>query len=385
MKIAHVTSGLSVQGAGVRAVVEALARTQSDAGHELAVFGLEDADWRAGARDEWSGLSVEALPIKGPGALGYAPGMTRALTNWAPDVVHLHGLWMHPARSVLQWHRRTERPYVLSPHGMLSAVALSYSPLKKRIVRHLFQDRAFAEAASLLATSVGEREEIRAFGLGNPVATLANGVAPIEQPQVLPQRATKTLLTLGRVHRKKGIDVLLEAWARLEPAHPDWSLRIVGPDEEGHTQELKSLVARLGVTRVDFVGPVYGPERDVEMAAADIFVLPTRSENFALTVAESLMLEVPVVSSKGAPWPGLEAHGCGRWVDLDPAGLAEALAGMMAEPEAVRREMGRRGRAWMRADFAWPVIGASLAELYDWARGGAPAPAFLEMGSGTNG
>lgn len=385
MKIAHVTSGLSVQGAGVRAVVEALARSQNEAGHELRVFGLEDAGWQAGERGDWSGIDVEALPVNGPAALGYAPAMADAIAAWSPDIVHLHGLWMHPGRSVLQWHRQTGRPFVLSVHGMLSEVALGYSPLKKRLTRYLYQDRAFAQAACLLATNAAERDEIRAFGLDGPVATVANGVAALDAPQELPQRPTKTILTLGRVHRKKGIDVLIEAWARLEADHPGWSVRVVGPDEGGHVRELKALAAELGVTRFDFVGPVYGSERDVEMAAADIFVLPTRSENFALTVAESLMLEVPVISSKGAPWAGLEDHRCGRWVDLDPATLAEALAGLMAEPDAVRREMGRRGRAWMLADFSWPVIGASLVELYDWARGMAPAPAFLDIGSVADG
>lgn len=380
MRIAHVTSSLSVQGAGVRVVVEALARAQTAAGAEVRAFGLADADWQTGARGDWSGVQTTASPVIGPPAFGYAPDMLRALEAYRPDIVHLHGLWMHPGRSVLQWQRRNRGAFILSVHGMLSEVALSYSPLRKRLVRMWFQDRVFARAACLHATNPTELAELRRIGLEDPVAVLPIGVADIARPDPAPQPSGRTVLSLGRIHPKKGLDVLIRAWAQISAAFPDWTLRIVGPDENNHLAELRKLGEELQVPRLSFGGPVYGAARDAEIAAADIFALPTRSENFALTVAESLMLEVPVISSKGAPWSGLEENGCGRWVDLSPDDFAGALRAMMALPAEARAGMGRKGRAWMLRDFSWPTIGSSFAAVYDWAAGKGPKPPSLQTG-----
>jgi glycosyltransferase involved in cell wall biosynthesis len=358
-------------------VVEALAREQLLAGHKVTVFGLCDEGWRRGQKGNWDHVSVEALKVIGPDSIGFSPQMARAIEAWSPDVVHLHGLWMHPTRSVLQWQKRTGRPFILSSHGMLSKVALGYSPAKKRLARLLFQDLAFERAACLHATGTLELDEIRNFGLRGPVAVIPNGVRSVTKPYFEPIQSHKTVLSLGRVHRKKGLDVLIEAWALLESEYPDWCLRIVGPDEGNHTAELSSRVAELGLSRSFFAGAMYGAERDLEMAKADIFVLPTRSENFALTVAESLMLEVPVVSSKGAPWSALEDNGCGRWVELNPKTLAEALAELMNQSDETRREMGRRGREWMLRDFTWPELSNRFVDIYSWVRGRAPLPKMV--------
>lgn len=143
MKILHVTSGLSRLEDGVRGTVMALSRAQTELGDDVAVLGLETSDWIE-RKEIWAGIQVKALRVFGPRSLGYAPSMTSSILKCAPDIVHLHGLWMHPNRSVLQWHRRTGRPYVLSIHGMLSEAALSYSPWKKHVASVLFQNNVLA-------------------------------------------------------------------------------------------------------------------------------------------------------------------------------------------------------------------------------------------------
>lgn len=379
MRIVHVASSLSMRGAGVQSVVAALARAQAQAGHQVYALGLEDDEWRIGERGDWTGIETRVFPTLGPRAFGYAPGMAAALDAWAPEIVHLHGLWMHPGRSVLQWHRCSGLPFILSVHGMLSEVALGYSPIKKRLVRAWFQDQIFSRATCVHATNTTERDEFRRFGILGAVAIVPNGVGVTPRPEDLPPLPGRSILTLGRIHPKKGIDVLLQAWAALEAEFPDWSLRIVGPDENNHRAELEDLARRLGLVRVIFRGPVYGPVRDAEMAQADLFVLPTRSENFALTVAESLMLEVPVISSKGAPWAGLDEEGCGRWIDLTPEAFADAMRHMMMLPPEARRAMGSKGRAWMLRDFSWERVGATFGDLYRWAAQGGARPVSLEQ------
>lgn len=364
MKIAHVTSSLSRNGGGVQVVVEALSGAQSAAGAEVRAFGMLDSFWAAEDFARWQGAPATALPVVGPTALGYMPQLSRALCEFSPDIVHLHGLWMYPGHAVLRWHHVTGKPYMLSVHGMLSSVALGYGRLKKAAVRRLYQDAVFAEAHAIHATHPGEADEVRAFGLDNHLELLPLGVHVRTRPTHLPAEPTRRVLSLGRIHPKKGLDRLVDAWATLEPDFSGWSLDIVGPDEAGHADELRRRVGRAGLRRVSICPPVNGTQRDMCMAGAQLFVLPTRSDNFALTVAESLTMEVPVIATTGAPWGGLVEHGCGWWIPQGVEPLASALRQAMQLDDATRAQMGRRGRDWMRAAFGWPTLASRYVEAY---------------------
>lgn len=355
MKIIHVTSGLVRAGAGVREMILELARAQIDLGAEVEVIGLDHPQWLEQMMD-WEGIHTTALPVLGPRGLGYAPAMEKTILRRNPDIVHLHGLWMHPGRSVMQWARRTGRPYVLSPHGMLSPIALTYGRIKKGFVSRWFQNAVFAQAAALHVTSEQERLDAQSYGLRQHVFIFPNGVKPVSPPPIGELQQGGTILSLGRVHSIKGLDQLILAWSKLEADFPEWRVKIVGPDQCGETARLSRLVDELGLARVEFHGPVYENDKIRILAEADIFTLPSRSENFALTVAESLMLGVPVVASKGAPWPGLETEGCGRWIDYGSTPMAEALRELMCLSETQRRDMGARGRCWMIREFTWPSI-----------------------------
>ena len=363
MRVVHVSAGLVRKAAGVREVILGLAQAQRAMGMDVAVLGLNHPDWPE-ERKAWNGISTRVVPVLGPRSLGYAPSMAATLREMAPDVVHLHGLWMHPGRSVLQWHRLTGLPYVLSPHGMLSDVALSYSPTRKKAVSLWFQDAVFRRAAALHATSDGEAGEIRAYGLRAPVCVVPNGISEITRPSGVTDSG-RTILSLGRIHRKKALDHLILAWQTLERDFPDWSVLIVGPSEDGEADRLRALIKETGVQRVTIRGPVYGAEKTKLMASAGLFALPTHSENFAITVAESLMLEVPVVSSQGAPWSGLESEDCGLWVPIGATYMSDALRQMMSLSDKERRKMGARGRAWMLRDFSWASVVQRLRHFYD--------------------
>lgn len=370
MRIVHVASSLVRKSAGVREVILELSREQLAQGIDVAVLGLDHPDW-ANEKGDWDGIPTTVLSVNGPRPLGYAPSMTGRLHEIAPDLVHLHGLWMHPGRSVLQWHRSSSRPFVISPHGMLSETALSYGRQKKRVVSLWFQDAVFQHAATIHATCDSEADEIREYGIRAPVCIVPNGIAEIKRPKIsIP--ASKTILSLGRIHRKKALDQLILAWSSLEADFPEWSVQIVGPDEGGETERLFTLISKIGVKRVSIHDPVYGAEKSELMAKAGLFALPTHSENFALTVAESLMLGVPVVSSKGAPWSGLETERCGRWVPYGAGPMAEALRGLMELSVLERRAMGERGRNWMLREFNWPIIAERFSQCYARSAGNLP-------------
>jgi len=362
VRIAHVTATLDRDGAGVRAVVEAISAAQAAEGHEVRVFGLATPTWTSGDAALWQGAPAEALETVGPAGLGVVPCLGARLASFDPDVVHLHGLWLLTGPVVRAWSRRTGRPFFISVHGMLARPALAVSKPRKCLAWALYQRRIVERARALIASSTAESEDIRAFGLRVPVEVVPNGVDIFDAPAET--AAQPTVLSLGRLDPIKGLDHLLDAWAELEPNFPDWHLRIAGPARNGYERVLQARIDELGLSRVRIEGALYGPGRDRAMNEAALFALPSLSENFALTVAESLAVGTPVVASRGAPWARLDSEDCGRWVDIGVEPLRAGLAELMGLDLSALARMGRRGRKWMARDFAWPVIAARLVDIY---------------------
>ena len=287
------------------------------------------------------------------------------------DIVHSHGLWRMPNIYAARAARRHKIPHIISPRGMLSPVALSFSRSSKVLFWQTMQRAAVLEAACLHATSQSEHDEFRALGFRWPIAILPNGIDLPEASHLSsPPRggAPRTLLFFGRLHPKKGLDMLILAWVRIAARYPGWRLRIVGPGEPGHLRELDQLVATRQATRISIEGPVYGEAKWRIYSEADLFVLPTHSENFGLTVAESLACRRPVIVTKGAPWAGVETHRCGWWVDAKEHALADALTTALGMPDDVLDAMGQRGEAWMKQAFDWNSIGVEMARVYDWTQ-----------------
>lgn len=299
-------------------------------------------------------------------------------------ILHSHGLWLmpniYPAWAVSN-HRAAGSVLVHSPRGMLGKAARRISSWKKEPIWWLWQRDALRAAHCLHATAESEYIEIREAGLTNPVAIIPNGV---DLPSVssMPDRegrSQKQVLSLGRIHPKKGLDRLLHAWARVEPLAPDWSLKFVGIAEVGHDKELLALASRLSLKRFTLAGPLFEDQKWHAYRDADLFVLPTLNENFAITVAEALASGLPVISTKGAPWAGLETNQCGWWIDHGVDGLASALQQAIQTTPSQRKSMGLRGRDWMNRDFAWSAIGVQMASVYSWLKWGGTMPTCVKL------
>lgn len=308
--------------------------------------------------------------------LGVSPEMRTALLASDADVFHTHGLWMMPNVYPAVASHRVHRPLVISPRGMLGPEALRFSSVAKRAVWALGQGWAARGARCLHATSEQEYNDIRAFGLNAPIAVIPNGIdlsEPIASTAHLGPRTKPFVLSLGRIHPKKGIDRLIAAWRQLESDFPHWTLRIIGPSEKGYAEALRRQTAALGLSRVSFEDSFFGESKRRLYREAELFVLPTLNENFGIVVAEALANETPVICTKGAPWSGLNTESCGWWIDHGADALAVTLRHAMSLSPAKRAEMGARGREWMQREFSWERVARQMVEVYSWLRfGGSP-------------
>jgi glycosyltransferase involved in cell wall biosynthesis len=311
-------------------------------------------------------------------------GLARALHQLAPkvDVIHDHGLWLMPNVEAGRAALLAGKPFIVAPRGMLAPAALSFSRIKKRIVWAFLQGEVLRRATCIHATSEQEHDEIRDFGLNNPIAIVPNGI-DLPEPAVRPVSSTtngRIVLSLGRLHPKKGLDRLVHAWATIEAAYPAWRLRIVGPDELGYAGKLAALARELKAQRISFGKSVAGDAKIAAYQQADLFVLPTLNENFAITVAEALAVGTPVIATKGAPWRGLESEGCGWWIEHGIEPLAAALANAMAMTREKLQAMGAKGRSWVSRDFSWDRVARDMLDLYRWLalRGELPSTVRLK-------
>jgi glycosyltransferase involved in cell wall biosynthesis len=294
-----------------------------------------------------------------------------------PAVLHDHGIWLPTNHLVSRIARQRRIPRVVSVRGMLSAWALAQGGARKRAAWHLYQRRDLASAALLHATAEAEAEDLRALGLRGPVAVIPNGVVvppPGPERPLLAQGGRA--LFLARLHPGKGLLDLVQAWAEVRPQ--GWELVVAGPDDNGHRAEVETLARTLGVhDALRFTGEVGDDAKWMLYREADLFVLPTHSENFGITIAEALAAGTPVITTKGAPWQDLETHRCGWWTDIGVAALARALAEAVAVSDEERRAKGARGRALVEARYSWSSVAAQMAEAYAWVLNRGPRPDCL--------
>lgn len=306
--------------------------------------------------------------------------LNRMLFADRPSVIHSHGLWAPANHWAARAARRYRVPLVIHPRGMLEPWALAHKAWKKRVGMFLFQRGDLATARVLIATSEQEYDSIRRLGVRSPIAVIPNGVELRESFDVFPSadersKCIRIALFLSRLHPVKGLINLLRAWAQLRPC--GWRLRIAGPDEDGYLTELMTLVGRLDLAgSVEYVGEIDDLSKSEIYAAADLFVLPTLSENFGVVVAEALSHGLPVITTRGAPWAALETHRCGWWVDIGVEPLVEALRAATALSDEERRAMGARGREYVRR-FEWSVIARDTIAVYNWIVGKGPRPACV--------
>ena len=368
--VVHSVVGLALADGGPSRSIPAMADAQARAGARVQVI---DTMYQA---DVPNGIPRIALfhgveRAKKLGALLNSPSVYPKLRQLASEqpatILHDHGLWLPPNRAVAQVSREFKLRLIVSPRGMLSAWSLSRKRFVKKILWQIWQLRALQSASGFHATSPEEANDIRKAGFTQPIAIIPNSV---NIPAKMPQRksnidGTKCLLFLSRIHPVKGVKELLHAFKQAElPA--DWVLSIVGPEDKQYGAEVKKLCGELNLnSRVNFFGSINDTDKWQHYADADVFVLPSFSENFGIVIAEAMAAGLPVITTTGTPWRCLKDEKLGWWIEPTVSQLVTALKQATLLDRVERQVLGQRSSNYIQTQFSIERSAQRLLEFYD--------------------
>ncbi|BCL35187.1 glycosyltransferase [Nostoc sp. MS1] len=306
------------------------------------------------------------------------------------EIVHTQTVFA-PIISIANWIcKSSQTPYVVTPHGMLEPWALSYKGWKKKLYYSIIENKLIQKSQAIQTTSSLEFQNINALRFKHSVF-VPNGVhrqdfeLPAEAEvfyQQFPETKNKTLiLFLGRIDPKKGLDLLAPAFAKVHQQFPHTHLVVAGPDNIGFLEKAQNYFLQAGCfDAVTFTGMLNGSLKYAALSATNLYVAPSYSEGFSMSILEGMASGLPCIITTGCNFPEAAAAQAAHVVEISPNAIADSLIECLTEPEQAKA-MGDRARDFIFNNYTWDRIAVNLCKVYQAIIDKQPLPQSLETQS----
>lgn len=328
------------------------------------------------------GLHWETFPIVGPKRLAFSPMLLLRLLkikNSEPNIIFSNNLWNFTALISFIYSLLFKKKHIISVRGSLYPWSLSQSKLKKKIAWFLFQRSALNNASAIHVTCQDELDAVKGLGIRAPIALIPHGISIPMAKEVFNKTeacnnlgidpSKKYILFLSRLHKKKGLDLLLEAWSNLALG-PEWNLIIAGPDYGQYEEKINNLRNSNKIENVIHFPMLKGVQKASAFCCSSFFVLPTYSENFGIVIGESLSYGLPVITTGNAPWQDVVTYNCGKIVDCQVDELSNAIKSLSDVSEQELKLMGANARKLIKEKYSWHNRSNDFQELMLYLKNG---------------
>lgn len=375
MKLLHIIPGFEIRGGGGNRACAELCESLAAFGHDVIVAHVGEKEEKCFSPEN---VTVKAFPpfnkFKG---YAYSPALREYLKSQIPevDIVHIHATWQYPSVPAARYCKIKDIPYVVQPHGNLHPWKFNHKALKKKVYWYLVEEHILKNAAFIHVESEADQADVKRYlPTAETFISPCGAYSKLFENRTSPEyiktkwpvfRDKKCLLYLARVDINKGIEHLLNAYAKITKSNADYNLLIVGPDYAGTTEKMKNLAKELGIeSQIVWAGMVSEQERIWIMQDCDIYALPSLSENFGISVLEAMFCSKPVLTTTGTPWHELELNNAGVVVNPDVDSIYEGLNRLLNCRVRQLDEMGLNAYRLAKSKYEWSSIAKLLLDKY---------------------
>ncbi len=382
MKILHVIANLAPRYGGPPKACIEMAQAMASLGHTVSIYttnqdGSSELDVPTYQPVFKDGVEIRYFPIQHPRFWGFSLPLAQVLCKAIReyDIVHIHSLYLFHNMIAAHYCRKYNVPYLIRPHGTLDPYIYKRHRLRKSVMELLFEHKNIKNAAAIHFTTEEEKSLAKPYVFKTPGIVVPHGL-DLSEYENLPEQGTfrfrypetdgkKIVLFFGRLNFKKGLDILVQAFARVARERDDVHLVLAGPDNEGFGDKVRLWLNKEGVLDcATFTGMLLGEDKLAVLQDADMFVLPSYSENFGISVVEAMACGVPVViSDKVNIWREVAASGAGRVASCDADRFAKMILELLDNPE-MARQMGGNGKALVKERFQWSNVALAMESAY---------------------
>jgi glycosyltransferase involved in cell wall biosynthesis len=341
--------------------------------------------------DNWLPLKPVCHEPIGFKPIGYSKSYLPSLINSRANIGHIHSLWSYTSYALYIWAKTTKSPYILTPNGMLDKWALNNSKWKKKPALFMFLNRVLKNAACIQVNTMHEYISVREFGLKNPVCLISNGikipdlntkyVAPWEKLGL--NKDIKVLLFLSRIHPKKGVDILLEAWKKIvseDKIASSWHLVIVGFNfnNDSYENKLKAYVNENKLnTSVSLLQGQYGKDMEACYAKCTAYILPSLSEGVPIAVLNAFSFaKLSIITGECNLPIGFETKSAIK-IDPNVESVQKGIKEVLNLSQLDLTQYGERARKLAIENFSWHEVSNQLQEVYEWVLNKQKIPSTL--------